>query len=142
MRVSAKIVRALYTSLATAVLAAGLGPATAPVKGEVSAQWARGPEDLPADCENHSQPYRTVQPGAGAIEITCGGLDRPALLRVRLTNPDSPLVADLLAGRDISDAWRPQEVLWAPDARALIVNGSESAHAGADSSSRVSLATD
>lgn len=76
---------------------------------------------------------RVLSPDATAsIEVRCAGLNgdgEGVVLRIRRGNR-SP--TDLKLEIEPGSNWRPQELMWARDSSAFVVNGSESAHAGND----------
>jgi hypothetical protein len=95
--------------------------------------WAKAGVSLPVGCEESSDVQRVLSPdGTASVEVRCAGLNRDGdgvVLRIRRRNRSS---ADLKLEIEPGSYWRPQELVWAPDSSAFVVNGSESAYAGND----------
>ena len=95
--------------------------------------WAKAGVSLPVGCEESSDVQRVLSPdGTASVEVRCAGLNRDGdgvVLRIRRRNRSS---ADLKLEIEPGSYWRPQELVWAPDSSAFVVNGSESAYAGGD----------
>ncbi len=63
-------------------------------------------------------------------EVTCGHSEADdGVLVVRVISPDQPERQTVLR-HPANESWRPQELLWSPDSKAFLVNGSENAYAG------------
>ena len=95
--------------------------------------WAKGGVSLPVGCEESTNVQDVPSPdGTASVEVRCAGLSPNrdgVLLHIRRRN--RPPV-DVPIERPPGSYWRPQEILWAPDSTAFVVNGSESAYAGDD----------
>ena len=109
------------TSL-VAIFSTLVGFALSAVPVESSATWARNATPLPS-CEDSAGPgaRRLESPdGAIAIDVECD--PGTELLSLRVTAGRHTQTLRLRA--------RSSELLWAPDSRAFLVNGGESAYAG------------
>jgi hypothetical protein len=94
--------------------------------------WAKGAVRVPVGCEDSKDVREVRAPDdIASVEVRCGGLAQNGrvVLRIR-TSGRSPV--DLPIELEPGSAWRPGEVLWSPDSRAFLVNGSDSAYAGND----------
>jgi hypothetical protein len=110
-------------------LCGGIAFAAATNSGSI---WAKGGVRLPVGCEDSTDVQQVPAPnGAARVEVRCGGLDPRRRVVLSIT-PRSGLPADVPIELEPGSAWRPLEVLWAPDSRRLVVNGSESGSAGND----------
>ena len=111
------------------VIVIGLGVHSAAVANPI---WSKSGVRLPAGCEA-SRDVQLVQSPRGhtVVEVHCGGRHASGkiMLRVR-TQTKAPV--DALLDTPEGSIWRPEEVVWAPDASAFIINGSENAYAGFD----------
>ena len=89
--------------------------------------WSSAGVSLPVGCEE-SADIVTVPSGdrRAHVEVRCGELDTKRRVRLRIFTQDGRRF-DHWIDRSY---WRPQEVVWAPDSSAFVVNGSESVHAG------------
>jgi hypothetical protein len=95
--------------------------------------WAKAGVSLPVGCEESSDVQRIPSPdGEASADVRCAGLSRErngVVLRItRRAHPSS----EVRLVTEPGSAWRAQELLWAPDSNAFVVNGSESAYAGSD----------
>ena len=91
------------------------------------ATWARGAIALECKAGSTSGRQRIQSPDRRiAIELTCRS-SWPVALRV--IHPDGHEQA-LSLEKQGHDLWRPQELLWSPDSRMFVVNGSENAYSG------------
>jgi hypothetical protein len=111
-------------------LAAGISVLAVGVMGAAGQRWSTTGVGLPADCQESTpvQLIRAPDPRTG-VEVRCGGLspDQGAVTLRILTSAGGQFEHRIEVG-----SWRPQEIVWAPDSSAFIVNGSESAYAGND----------
>ena len=119
------------STLLRSVVAVALFVVALPVFCADTAIWARGAVALPARCEESKDLLAVEAPSRAArVEVRCAGLsarrDR-IVLRITALHSDT---LDIPIGVDPSPYWRPQEVLWAPNSSAFLVNGSENAYAG------------
>src|SRR5258708_25621950 len=94
--------------------------------------WARAAVALKAACDDASPPsiQRIPSPDKTAtVEIDCrrsaGGYE-PIVRVIFSAGPTQTLA---LTNPSI-DYWRPQELLWSPDSKAFLINGSENGYAG------------
>ena len=100
--------------------------AVVPVVGK-AAIWARSGIAFEATCKGprsaSSPPVRSPN-GTVRVALKCkkGAMTLTVTRAGRVSEIALPLVA--------RDAWRPQELLWSPDERWFLVNGSENAYAG------------
>jgi hypothetical protein len=93
--------------------------------------WARAAVPL-AECSDQATaaPQRISSPdGKTTVDVDCrdsAAGDRWTLRAIR--SGQKPEAISLAIPR--FDLWRPQEVLWSPDSRWFVVNGSENAYSG------------
>ena len=92
--------------------------------------WAKAASPLPTGCGD-SQDVQTLRSPdkATSLEVRCAG-SNPAGTGVTLRVASRGRWLDVAIRLDEGSSWRPQEVLWAPDSSAFLINGSESAYAG------------
>ena len=95
--------------------------------------WVKAGVSLPVGCEVSSDVQVVPSPDKSAsVEVRCAGLNQTGegvVFRItRRNRPPTALKLEIEPG----SSWRPQEIVWAPDSSAFVVNGSESAHAGND----------
>jgi hypothetical protein len=95
--------------------------------------WAKAGVLLPVGCEVSSDVQTVPSPDKSAsVEVRCAGRNRKGegvVARItRRNRPPTELKLEIEPG----SSWRPQEIVWAPDSSAFVVNGSESAAAGND----------
>ena len=94
--------------------------------------WSKSGVRLPVGCEDSRdvQLVRSPRPDA-SVEVHCGGRNASGKTMLRITTRTNASV-DVPLDTPEGSVWRPEEVVWAPDASAFIINGSESAYAGSD----------
>ncbi len=103
------------------VLAAATGPI-----------WAKAAVRITVECETgvaHPVQRILAPGGALALEFSCRQVSGDVqTLHAQLVRGDGTTTPIELA---VGNAfWRPEEVLWAPDSRSFLINGSENAYAG------------
>ncbi len=99
-------------------------PACAPSWGHEPI-WAKGAVNIQTSCDP-SAPIRIPSPdGLLVVEVRCGPADRDGDPKVFLTvtEPDG-------TARNLDLPEGAEELLWAPDSKRFLVNGSECAYAG------------
>lgn len=92
--------------------------------------WSKEAITFEKVCYEDLQPMPRIRRGTAEVSLTCRNASpEDAQILVNYRAPGVNLSAELL-GDD--DAWRPQELLWAPDGRAFAISGSGNAYAGFD----------
>ncbi len=93
--------------------------------------WAKDGRPLALDCRSGAPAAAQSTHGDASVSLECGGAAGQTL-RVRYKRSGTELeIAMPLADMHRGD-WRPQEILWAPDGLAFLINGSENAYSGSD----------
>ena len=91
-------------------------------------RWSTAGIALPGDCQESTQVQLVRAPDdRTSVEVRCAGLspNREVLTFRILTSAGAQVDSQIEV-----KSWRPQEIVWAPDSSAFVVNGSESAYAG------------
>jgi hypothetical protein len=114
-----------WAPFAVGLIGAPLVHAAAPI-------WAKGAVTLSVGCEDSKDVETLRSPDkTTTVDVQCAG-SHPARTGVMLrVSTRGRLPLDVAIALDSGSVWRPQEVLWAPDSSAFVINGSESAYGGA-----------
>ena len=111
------------------VIVIGLGVHSAAAANPI---WSKAGVRLPSGCEDSRDVRLVRSPRADTrVEVHCGGRNASTKTILRITTRTNAPV-DVALDTPEGSIWRPEEVVWAPDASAFIINGGENAYAGFD----------
>ena len=100
--------------------------------GSDAATWAKSGIEIEGTCDG---PMPVVSPPVKSpdktaeVALRCKTLNRDNA-EIALTIRHAGRVLEIPLPMTVRDGWRPQELLWSPEGKQLIVNGSQNAYAG------------